>query len=141
MKLSTKAQYGLKACFYLARNYGGGKLSVSRLSELANVSVSYLEQLMIPLKKAGIIEAERGANGGYSLTAPPEAVTAGMIVRPLEDNLEIVDCLSGGCREETVCPTCAIWERLYNGINDLLDSITLRQMLDDYRAKMKGDQI
>lgn len=140
MKLSTKAQYGLKACFYLAQNYGGGKLSVSRLSELANVSVSYLEQLMMPLKKAGIVESERGANGGYSLKSPPSEVTAGMIVRTLEDNLEIVDCLAGGCREETICPTCAIWERLYNGINNLLDSITLRQMLDDYQAKIKGNK-
>ncbi len=140
MKLSTKAQYGLKACFYLAENYGRGKLSVSRLSELTNVSVSYLEQLMMPLKKAGIIESERGASGGYSLSASPEEVTTGMIVRALEDNLEIIDCLSGSCKAEKVCPTCAIWERLYNGINELLDSITLRQMLDDYRAKMKASE-
>ena len=133
MKLSTKAQYGLKACFYLADNFGKGCLSVSQLSKLTSVSESYLEQLMIPLRKAELIASERGANGGYTLIKSPEKVTVGEIVRALEDNLEILDCLTKGCLEKETCPTCFVWNKLYSGINAVLDGINLQEMLQDYK--------
>ena len=139
MKLSTKAQYGLKACFYLAEAYGRGPLSIARLSELTSVSVAYLEQLVMPLKRTGLLRAERGKDGGYALSRPPAEVTAGEIVRALEDNLTIIDCLVTPCSAEEKCPTCAIWNRLYQGINKILDEVSLQDMLDDYRRAGKGE--
>ncbi len=134
MKLSTKAQYGLKACYYLAENYGKGNLSISRLRELTDVSDAYLEQLMIPLRRAGLIGSERGSAGGYFLIDRPEDVTAGEVVRALEDNLEIMDCISKKeCPRKEVCPTCSVWNLLYNGINDILDNVSLAQMIEDHR--------
>lgn len=134
MKLSTKAQYGLKACFYLAEAYGRGPLSIARLSELTTVSPAYLEQLVMPLKRSGLLKAERGKDGGYTLSRPPRQISAGEIVRALEDNLTIIDCLVTPCAAEEKCPTCAIWNRLYQGINRILDEVSLQDMLDDYHG-------
>jgi len=132
MKLSTRSQYGLKACFYLAENYGKGNLSVARLAVLSNVSEAYLEQLMILLRKGGLVVSERGATGGYALSRLPGDITAGEIVRALEDNLEIMDCLTrDSCEEKDSCPTCSVWSRLHIGINKVLDDITLAQMVSE----------
>lgn len=139
MKLSTKAQYGLKACFYLAENKGQRPLSVERIAEIAGISGAYLEQLMIPLKKAGVVVSVRGANGGYALSKDPKEQSVGEIVRVLEDNLELVDCISGGCKNMGECPTCELWYQLSERINGFLDGVTLYDLQTDFKKKRQGD--
>lgn len=93
------------------------------------MSGKYLEKIMRMLSSRGIITASRGANGGYFLAKPPEDITIGEIVRALEDDMEIIECVKGGSKCKC-CPTSGVWKRLYQGINQLLDSMTLKQSVD-----------
>ena len=128
MKLSSKTHYGLMACHILAENYPDNTVSASALESRISVSGKYLEKIMRMLSARGIITANRGASGGYFLAKPPEEIKIGEIVRALEDDMQIIGCVmkGGKCR----CPSQAVWKRLYDGINEVLDGMTLKQMLD-----------
>ena len=129
MKLSSKTHYGLMACHILALNYPNNPVSASTLEGHIAVSGKYLEKIMRMLSARGIITANRGASGGYFLAKSPEQITIGEIVRALEDDMEIIECvkMNGKCK---CCPTSGVWKRLYQGINELLDSMTLKQSVD-----------
>ena len=128
MKLSSKTRYGIRACHLLGGVYGTGTLSASDLEKRIGVSSKYIEQIMRMLSKRDIVTASRGTLGGYTLTREPKLISIGQIVRALEDDIEIIECVSkdGKCK---CCPSSAVWKKLYNGINELLDSMSLEQMI------------
>lgn len=128
MKLSTRAEYGLRMCFLLALN--GGVLPLSMLVRQTGLSEKYLEQLLGMLKKAGIIETKRGINGGYCLTKPPHEISVNQILSAVDDNFEFADCLKGGCNDQ-YCPNRRLLKRIYENINGVLNDTTLKDMLDD----------
>ena len=127
MKLSSKTHYGLMACHLLAKAYPEKQISASSLESMIAVSGKYLEKIMRMLSKRDIVSASRGVNGGYYLTKDPKDITIGEIVRALEDDMEIIECVKtdGKCK---CCPSSGVWKKLYKGINDILDSITLEQI-------------
>lgn len=129
MKLSSKTHYGLMACHVLARKYPDSQVSASELEGKISVSGKYLEKIMRMLSKRNIVSALRGVNGGYYLAKSPNEITIGEIVRALEDDMEIIECVKadGKCK---CCPTSGVWKKLYEGINEILDSMTLKQMID-----------
>ena len=127
MKLSTKSKYGLNACYYIG--ISADIISAQSLSKIMHVSEGYLEQILSVLKREGLIESVRGASGGYRLKKSAGDISIGDIVRPLEDNLEITDCASGGC--DGGCPARPVWLKLYAGMNAVLDSMTLQNLLDN----------
>ena len=129
MKLSSKTHYGLMACHILAKNYPNNSVSASTLESHISVSGKYLEKIMRMLSNRGVVSANRGASGGYYLAKPPEDITIGEIVRALEDDMEIIECVKDGGKCKC-CPSSKVWKKLYQGINDLLDSMTLKQMVD-----------
>jgi Rrf2 family protein len=127
MKLSAKSRYGLRACYILAENYPE-HVSATALEKGINVSNKYIEKIMRVLTKESIVSAERGVNGGYSLAKAPKDVTIGDIVRTLEDDIEIIECV----KKDTSCKCCPskkVWQNLYDGINKLLDEMNLEQVL------------
>ena len=128
MKLSSKTHYGLMACLILGRNYPDNAVSASILESKIGVSGKYLEKIMRMLSGRKIVSASRGANGGYFLSKPPKDVSVGEIVRALEDDMEIIECVSrdGKCK---CCPSSVVWKKLYDGINSVLDSMTLEQVI------------
>lgn len=132
MKLSTKARYGLRACFIMAL-MKGKVIPLSDLSVKINVSSKYLEKLMRTLMKNDIVESSRGLRGGYVLKKDPSEISVGEIFRALEDNLEFTDCVSDDCTDE-YCPNRNILKKLYTGINNLLDSHSLQDLIDDYKC-------
>lgn len=143
MKFSTRSKYGLNAMFELARRYGGGPVSVKDISESQHIPEAYLEQLFMGLKKAGHITAARGAQGGYSLAAEPSMLSVGAILRTLEGPLAPTDCLDdegGGCERGSACPGRIIWEKIYGSINDVINSLTLADIMDEYEIRNKGEQ-
>jgi Rrf2 family protein len=81
------------------------------------------------LSAENIVSASRGASGGYYLARPPKEILIGEIVRALEDNMEIIECVKeqGKCK---CCPSSGVWKRLHKGINEILDSMTLEQMIN-----------
>ena len=129
MKLSSKTHYGLNACYILGKNYGKEPISASDLEKVLGVSGKYLEKIMRMLTKRDVVCANRGATGGYMLKRQPADITIGEIVRALEDDMEIIECVKDGGKCKC-CPSSGVWKRLYQGINDVLDSMTLKQMVD-----------
>lgn len=130
MKLSSKARYGLKAVIELAKQKDN-IISLAYLATLTGVSEGYLEQLFSLLRKSNIVSSVRGAGGGYSLVGQPADIRCGDIVRALEDELEIVDCISGECEDKCSCSTHKVWTRVYEAINMSLDEITLDELIKE----------
>ena len=129
MKLSSKTKYGLKACHFLGVNYPDNLVSASTLESYVGVSGKYLEKIMRMLSNRNIVCANRGANGGYFLARPPKQISIGEIVRALEDDMEIIECVKDGSKCKC-CPSSGVWKKLYEGINGILDGMNLQQMLD-----------
>ena len=129
MKLSSKTHYGLIACHILGKNYPDTPVSASMLETKIAVSGKYLEKIMRMLSTRKIVTATRGASGGYFLAREPKDITIGEIVRALEDDMEIIECVKekGKCK---CCPSSGVWKRLHEGINNLLDDMNLQQMID-----------
>lgn len=131
MKMSTKARYGLYAATELAKAYDSGKiLSTAEMSAEIRVTDKYLEQILSMLKSEGIITAQRGAYGGYMLSDKPENISVGRVLRCLENDLKIVDCIGATCGKVS-CAAHGLWNKLYKNINEFLDSISLKQLLEE----------
>lgn len=132
MKLSTKSRYGLRVCQMLAENYGKiDTMPLPYIAESTSISEAYLEQIMITLKKDNIVGAVRGANGGYFLTREPKDITIGEVIRSLEDGLEFIGCINNECEDSGGCKTKNIWRKVYDGLNELLDSMTLIDLIQE----------
>ncbi len=143
MKLSTRSKYGMNAMFELALRHGGGPASIKDISEAQSIPEAYLEQLFIPLKKAGLIVSVRGAQGGYTLAKSPADISIGAVIRTLEGSLFPVECLEdeGGCCERgSTCAGRIIWEKLYSSITNVIDKLTLQDILMEYDSRNKGDK-
>lgn len=129
MKLSTRARYGLRICFLLG--VANDTVALSRLSEQSGLSLKYLEQLMLKLRKAEIVQSSRGLNGGYCLRGEPKQITVAKILEALEDNFEY-DCYTT-CNDD-YCPNKRIFKRLADSINGVLEKTSLQDMIDDYKC-------
>jgi len=137
MKLSTKGRYGLKAMLDLAVHSADGQVSLNSIAERQGLSENYLEQLFASLKKARLVKSVRGPQGGYMLADSPENISVGDILRALEGSLAPADCVSedlgaARCGNSDKCVTRSVWERIRNGINNVIDNITLKELIDDY---------
>jgi Rrf2 family protein len=138
MKLSTKGRYGLRAVVDLALNSKDEAVSLSSIAERQGISISYLEQLIAKLKKAGIVNSIRGAQGGYVLAKRPEEISVGDILRALEGDLNPVDCAeiegsSNTCVGANSCVTKYVWMRISDSINNTVDTMLLSELLKEGR--------
>ncbi len=132
MKMSSKARYGLYVAVELSKKYGDDEVAnVSFLAQSTGVTEKYLEQIIALMKKADLVISSRGASGGYKLTDAPENITVGRVLRAVEDNLEIVDCLHKDCNNKCNCVSRNLWTKLYDNINSYLDTISLKQLAED----------
>lgn len=125
--------------FDLALNYGDGPISLTSIAERQAISVNYLEQLISPLKKAMLVESVRGAQGGYMLAKNPDLITVGVILTTLEGPLAPTDCVvvdgdDEMCDHSSYCVTKVIYEKIYESISNVVNSITLQHMIDDYKS-------
>lgn len=133
MKLSTKGKYGVKAMVDLAINQREDPVSIKSISQRQNISEYYLEQLFAPLRRAEIIRSIRGAQGGYMLNKDPDTVTVLEIMNILEGPIEISECLeSGECTNIDGCATRTVWVKLKGAINEVMENITLQDIVDEY---------
>ncbi|WP_206812670.1 RrF2 family transcriptional regulator [Paradesulfitobacterium ferrireducens] len=139
MKLSTKGRYGLKAMFDLAQHFGEGPISLKSIAERQDISEHYLEQLISGLRKAGLVKSVRGAQGGYVLGREPGKMTIGDVIRVLEGPIAPVDCVAEEdpecCSKADYCVTRTVWEKVRDSIAEVLDSITLEDMVKDSKQK------
>jgi Rrf2 family protein len=138
MKISTKGRYGLRAMVDLAVHSVNEHVSLNSIAERQDVSVSYLEQVFSVLRKAGLVKSIKGAQGGYILGDEPHNITVGMILRALEGELSIVDG-NTGTRYDNMqyCIKKNVWDKMNNSINEIVDSISLEDLVVEY-YRMKG---
>ena len=133
MKLSTKGRYGVKAMVDLAIHYGDLPVSIKTISERQSISEYYLEQLFSPLRKAELIRSIRGAQGGYVLNREPKDITVADVMNVLEGPVEIAECIdSTECDNVDFCATRLLWEKIKNSIDEVMENITLQDIVDDY---------
>lgn len=144
MKLSTKGRYGLQAMFDLALHYGSGPIPLKSVAERQDISEHYLEQLISSLRKVGLVQSVRGAQGGYILSKKPAEITVGDVLRALEGPLGLVDCVleqdAVKCSRFEDCITRIVWEKIRDSMIKTMDSITLQDMCEEAKKREKKNQ-
>jgi len=142
IKVSTKGRYGTRLMLNLARHYNSANKAVilRNVAEEEEISIRYLEQIIIPLKIYKLVKSIRGAGGGYTLARRPSEITICEILEALEGSCALVDCVE----DKEFCdrlPTCAAYE-IWNEASQLLKNyfkkVTLQYLLEICEKKQKG---
>ena len=130
MKISTKGRYGFLIMLNLAAAYDKDEfVSLKDIADKENISLKYLEKLMLNLKKGDFFISSTGAAGGYKLKRKPEDYTIGEILRFSEGDISVTDCISHGCPMGHKCKSFKLWNDLNNTIVNFLDSKTLKDYM------------
>lgn len=141
VNITTRGQYGVKAMFELALRYGDGAVPLREVARQQNLPDNYLEQLMGPLRKAGLVRSVRGAQGGYMLARDPAEITIGDVLRVLEGPITPVDCAADDpeayayCADGEACTVRGVWVKIRDAVNEVVDSITLADLREQELAK------
>lgn len=134
MKISTKGRYALRLMLDIAINGSEKPVSVKDIAGRQKISDKYLEQIISVLNGAGFVRSIRGPQGGYLLKMKPEEYTVGMILRLTEGSLAPVMCVEEDgemlCDRKNGCVTFKIWDRMNKAINDVVDNITLYDLME-----------
>ena len=137
MLISTKGRYALRVMIDLAEHQSEEFISLKEIAQRQEISDKDLEQIVTLLARAGYVKSMRGAQGGYKLAFSPEEYTVGMILRVTEGNLAPVACLEDAtnqCERSQCCATLSVWEKLDKAINDVVDHITLADLVEEQKA-------
>lgn len=141
MKISTKGRYAVRVMLDLALNNTGECIKVKEIAARQGISEKYLEQIIAVLNKAGYVKSVRGAQGGYRISRAPKEYTVGMILRLTEGSLAPVACLEEGADECERCDTCEtlnVWKKIYTAVNDVVDHITLQDLIDERQKRLEN---
>ena len=141
MKLSTRMRYGTRALTELAMVWPDKNLSTKEMAERQDISFKYLEQIMTPLRAAGVINSTRGRHGGFSLARPPEDIRLIEVYEVLEGSPAPVDCVDHPehCTMEDICPSHDVWVKMRNSLQEILEETTLRDLAENKKEKT-GDR-
>ena len=134
MMISTKGRYALRIMVDLAQHDGAEPVSVRAIAQRQDISGKYMEQIISVLTRSGLLRSVRGAQGGYHLASEPQSITVGMILRATEGDLAPAECVAHGaqhCSRSVGCPSRAVFTRVYSAINDVIDDVTLQDLLTD----------
>lgn len=134
VSFSTKGEYGVRLMAQLARRHGTGPASLTEIAEQEDLPRAYLEQLVISLRDADLVQSTRGAHGGYELTRPPEKIVMGEVLRALEGPIAPMICASDDpnhltCARSGHCTVNFMWVRIRDAISGALDSMTLADLV------------
>mgnify|MGYP000996681770 CR=1 FL=1 len=145
MKLSTKGRYGLRAMIDLSINAKGQQVALYSIAERQNISVSYLEQVFSLLRKSGLVNSIKGAQGGYFLADDPSDITVGRILRALEGDLSIVDESNEDFEQDKksieYCLKINVWDKINESINKVVDTMTLQDLVEEYQEMNGTDNL
>ena len=158
MRVSSKAHYGLRMMTEFAKAYGAGPLSLAEVARVEHLPLAYLEHLAGPLRRGGLIEATRGAHGGYVLSRRPDSITVLDVIALVEGEVAPVECVApsyeaGCCVREADCASRTLWQRLKQSVDAVLNGTTLADLvyerppvsmyipLEDVRGAAPGAQL
>ncbi|HUZ18382.1 MAG TPA: Rrf2 family transcriptional regulator [Spirochaetia bacterium] len=130
LTLSAKAVYGLTAVLALARNHSNGPMQIRDIADANNIPQHYLEQLLVTLKKSGIVESFRGSQGGYALADSPLHITVLQVLSSLDGKLEIVP------EQKRDGALLFFWNSIERGVKELLTK-SLEELVTEKQASEK----
>jgi Rrf2 family transcriptional regulator, iron-sulfur cluster assembly transcription factor len=136
MRLTTKGRFAVTAMLDVAIHGRRGPVTLSGIATRQHISLSYLEQLFGKLRKHDLVDSVRGPGGGYQLARPPELVTVADIIHAVEEPLDSTQC--GGrenCRGERRCMTHDLWADLNTTVNQFLQGVSLRTLIDRHASR------
>lgn len=141
MKISTKGRYAVRVMLDLALNNTGECIKVKDIATRQGISEKYLEQIIAVLNRAGYVNSVRGAQGGYRIAKDPSEYTVGMILRLTEGSMAPVACLDEGAPDCDRCDTCEtleVWKELYAAINNVIDNVTIADLVEKSRQRAEN---
>jgi Rrf2 family protein len=136
MKITSSTEYATRLIVQLARSHGQAAVSGEKLSESENVPADFVNQLLLRLRRAGLVQSHRGSGGGYTLSRAPGEITLGQVLRAVEGTIfeDVCGKYSDGnkdCRHQGGCSISPVWARLGSLIERYFDNITLAQLLEE----------
>ncbi|MBP0990756.1 MAG: RrF2 family transcriptional regulator [Oscillospiraceae bacterium] len=136
MKISSRGRYGLRFMIDLAVNAENRPVSVKEISERQDISVKYLENIIVQLVRAGLVKSARGATGGYMLADTSDKISVGAVLRAVEGSLSPVECVGneGECPKISECYTAELWKRIKEAVESVVDSTTLADLIKGKEA-------
>ena len=133
MKLTSKGRYAVMAMADLAKNNVKEPISLTEISLRQGISISYLEQLFLKLRKNNLVQSARGPSGGYVLSKPPGDIKLLSIIRAVDEKIKTVKCKKEskkGCNGKSIkCITHNLWDDLETHINKFFEDNTLNDIL------------
>lgn len=144
MKISTKGRYGLRAMVDLAIYARNEHVPLGEVAERQNISMNYLEQVFSGLRKAGLVKSVKGAQGGYILSEKPETIKVGTVLRILEGSLSVIDNIEMSDADKKSIQYCiklSVWDKIDESISNVVDSITLEDLANNYKRLNDLDAI
>lgn len=123
INLSSKGRYATRIMIHLARQ--SGSVRKGEIAAAEELTVDYVEQILIRLKAAGLITSRRGANGGFSLARPADQITVADVLAATEGSADLAPCLSGDCPRIAQCATRPLWEQVSRTIKDAFTAATI----------------
>ena len=142
MILSKKTRYAIVALTRLAREYGKGPMQIREISETEKIPQSFLENILLEMKKAGILGSNLGKSGGYYLLKRPEDVSLAEVVRHFEGTISLMYCVSENsyrpcefCKDENTCQIKKVFKEIRDSTNAILARTTLRELIKNKRKK------
>lgn len=135
IRVSQKTTNGVKLMFYLALDFQKKPVSIKEVAKKEDISARYLEQVIIPLKNAGLVSSTRGVKGGYFLTKPPSQIKISEIIRVLEGSWALVECVEnpGYCSKADSCISYEIWEKATQALSKVFESYTLNDLVQKHK--------
>ncbi|HLW01244.1 MAG TPA: Rrf2 family transcriptional regulator [Ktedonobacterales bacterium] len=136
MKLTMKSDYGLRAILDLAQHYGQGPVQCSDIARRQDIPEYYLDQLLISLRKAGLIRSVRGPQGGHLLAKPPTQIMMGEVIQTLDGSLAPMECVSdpGSCNQSSCCALREVWVKVDQFTQQLVMSTNIEELARQHHA-------
>lgn len=139
MRLTTKGRFAVTAMIDLAMRHGNGPVTLAEISRRQKISLSYLEQLFGKLRRHQLVESVRGPGGGYCLARDMAEISVADVILAVDEPIDATQC--GGkenCHDDQKCLTHDLWAALNERIFDYVESVSLRQLVDNQKAKEAG---
>lgn len=139
MKLSTRSRYGARLMLDMAQHHEEGPIQLGDIAKRQEISLKYLEQIIIPLKKAGLVKSVRGSKGGHFLAKSPKDITMAEIVAVLEGGVSIMKCVDRPetCGRSGACVIRQVWAEVTQAMYDKLEPLTLSKLVQRGKAHEK----
>jgi Rrf2 family protein len=125
--ISKKADYGLELMIHLAKKHDQGPVSLKKAAQERKLPFKFLEQVVIPLREVGLIEAKSGRGGGYFLTRDPREIFVAEIVETLEGPVQVGACL--GCPKAALCGSKDVWGEVGEKVKETIEGKSLADLI------------